>query len=189
MNTLTDGIYAIAMTILVLNIEVQNVPHSAQSLLKELLSLHSLFFHYVIGFVILAMFWSIHHKQYRRIVHVDRTILWLNLVCLMFVALVPFSTSLLADYNYITIVAMFFHCNILAISLFSFFGLRHAVKVKSFISDDIPRDKIAAFYLQSLAFPVVALLGIGISFLSSEWSTLVYLLVPIIMSIHKRSVL
>jgi len=74
-------------------------------------------FHYFLAFFILASFWIAHHAQVDRLRHIDRTFLWINIAMLMFVALVPFSVSLIGDYPGETFAAVIFEANLLAIGL------------------------------------------------------------------------
>ncbi len=96
-ETLADGVFAIAMTLLVLNVAVDSgLGHK-----DFLTALHDLGPHvlaYVISFMVIAVYWIGHHNQYFWIKHTDRTFLWINIFFLMGIAFVPFSTSLIADY-------------------------------------------------------------------------------------------
>src|SRR5512145_47249 len=98
MESLTDGIFAFAMTLLVTSMIL---PRDAVTTLTSGAALASLvpdFFHYIIAFFVLAAFWMGHHEQFSRIHHLDRNFLFLNVIGLFFVTLVPFSTSFIGDY-------------------------------------------------------------------------------------------
>ena len=103
-ETLTDGIFAVVMTLLVLNISVPQISsHSADivgtELLKRLFDLWPKILGYAISFLILAIYWSGHHRQFYYIKHSDRVLVWINIMFLMSIALLPFSTSLLGEYR------------------------------------------------------------------------------------------
>jgi uncharacterized membrane protein len=103
-ETLTDGIFAVAMTLLVLNISVPQISsHSADivgtELLKRLFDLWPKILSYAISFLILAIYWSGHHRQFHYIKHSDRVLVWINIMFLMFISILPFSTSLLGEYR------------------------------------------------------------------------------------------
>jgi uncharacterized membrane protein len=91
----SDAVFAIAMTLLVLDIAV---PASHDHLLDSLLDLVPEAFAYVLSFVIIGVNWAAHHRKFRVIEHYDRTLINLNLVLLLFVAFVPFPTALLSQY-------------------------------------------------------------------------------------------
>jgi uncharacterized membrane protein len=98
---LTDGIFAISMTILVLDIAVPHLSHSeaANLLTKHILGLWPVFFRYITSFIILGFFWIGHDDQFYYIKLVDRTLLWIDIFYQIFIALLPFSTTLLGEYG------------------------------------------------------------------------------------------
>ena len=96
-EALADGIFAVAMTLLVLDIKSpQNLPLEATAnLLDHLVALEHSFAMYVISFIVLAIFWIAHHLLFHFVRHVDRRLLWINMLFLLLVTFVPFSTDLL----------------------------------------------------------------------------------------------
>jgi uncharacterized membrane protein len=98
---LSDGVFAIAITLLVLDIQVPDIPENMVSsqLPGALLSLWPKYFGYFLSFVGISAFWLIHHSIFRPIRAYDRSLLYLNFLFLMVVAFVPFPTSLLGEYG------------------------------------------------------------------------------------------
>jgi uncharacterized membrane protein len=98
---LSDGVFAIVLTLLVLNIGVPNIPENlvVTELSAALLSLRPKYLGYFLSFVVIGTFWLIHHSIFRSIGAYDRVLLLLNFLFLMFVAFVPFPTSLLGEYG------------------------------------------------------------------------------------------
>ncbi len=97
----SDGVFAIAITLLVLDIRVPDIPENmvAGELPAALLALWPKYLGYVLSFVVISTFWTIHHSIFRPIRAYDRGLLYLNFLFLMFVAFVPFPTSLLGEYG------------------------------------------------------------------------------------------
>ncbi len=95
-ETLADGVFAIAMTLPVLDLAVLDVP--PECLTTALVDLLPRFVVYATSFVVLGVYWVAHHAQFRVIDVADRPLLWINILLLMLVAFVPFSTSLLGRY-------------------------------------------------------------------------------------------
>jgi len=94
---LSDGVFAIAMTLLILDIAVPAT--SDTHLPKALLDLWPRYLAYVLSFVVIARFWVAHHLYFRLIGRYDTVLLWLNLLLLMFVAFLPFPTAVLGAHN------------------------------------------------------------------------------------------
>ena len=98
-GALSDGLFAIAMTIIVLEIRVPELEHPTNAQLADaLVSLGPRFLTYFLSFLTLGIFWNAQHAQLNYVARADRNLAWLQLVYLSFVALMPFSTSLLADF-------------------------------------------------------------------------------------------
>src|SRR6516164_3186288 len=98
-EALTDGIFAIAMTLMVFDIKIPPVAQMDQwNLRHELIQLWPRFLAYLISFVMLGVYWVGHHNQYHYIRRTDRPFLWINIFFLMGVSLIPFSTGLLGQF-------------------------------------------------------------------------------------------
>jgi uncharacterized membrane protein len=95
LETFSDGVFAVAITLLVLGLAVHPVPGR---LGHALLHYWPHYATYVVSFLTIGIIWMNHHAQFDRIEHADRTLTVLNLVLLMFVTLIPFPTGLLATY-------------------------------------------------------------------------------------------
>ncbi|MGZ7160427.1 MAG: TMEM175 family protein [Methanobacterium sp.] len=94
LETLADGIFAIAMTLLILSIELPNA--SLSSVLDfrvYILQLIPQILIYFISFILLAIFWLNHHLLFA-IKKANLVLMWINIIWLMFIALVPFTTQL-----------------------------------------------------------------------------------------------
>jgi len=95
LETFSDGVFAVAITLLVLGLAVHP---AAGRLGHALLHYWPHYATYVVSFLTIGIIWMNHHAQFDRIEQADRTLMVLNLVLLMFVTLIPFPTSLLATY-------------------------------------------------------------------------------------------
>jgi uncharacterized membrane protein len=81
LETLTDGVFAIVMTLLVLNLTVTNLLNL--ELTQSIQTLGSLLFEFIFTFLVLSVYWVIHHRMFHYIVHSDVISIWLNLMFLM----------------------------------------------------------------------------------------------------------
>ena len=97
---LTDGVFAIVMTLLVLEISIPEIAHPSQAEIpRRLLELWPKFFSYILSFIVLGFLWYLHHFTFRYIKRSDYTLVWLNILFLMFIALIPFSSSIIGSYG------------------------------------------------------------------------------------------
>ena len=119
-EALSDGIFAFAMTLLVLDIKMPKLPETAVQaglLVPSLLALWPKFFSYIMSFVILGVFWVGHHGYAHFLKRTDRWLLWINLLFLLLIVCVPFSTDLLGDYPRQKVAVMIYGSNIAALGL------------------------------------------------------------------------
>lgn len=95
----SDGVIAIAITLLVLDIRVPHLPTGVTSgLWGELLKLWPSYGGYLVSFLIIGIIWISHHQLYQLIERTNHTFLALNVLFLMVVSFLPFPTGLLAEY-------------------------------------------------------------------------------------------
>ncbi len=96
LEAFSDAVLAVAITLLALNLAVGGPGHG--SLLRQLGQHWPSFVAYLISFFIIGIVWVNHHALVQTIASVDRTLLFLNLVFLLFVVLIPFATATMAQY-------------------------------------------------------------------------------------------
>jgi len=94
----SDGVFAIAITLLVLSLDVPKLGHG-EKLDHALSNLADNFTSYFIGFAVIGLFWVGHHYFFDSLRGFDGRLLWLNLLYLSFIGLMPFTTALLGDYG------------------------------------------------------------------------------------------
>lgn len=97
LESFSDGVIAVAITLLILNVTVPE-PAAGVSLAHELGKLWPQYAAYVVSFLTIGIIWINHHATINRLREVDHTILFLNLLLLMCVVAIPFATALMADY-------------------------------------------------------------------------------------------
>lgn len=185
-QALTDGIYAIAMTILILNVEVPNVTPKSGLLIKSLIALYPQFFDFALSFLLLAIFWTVHHRHFHFIKKADSGLLWINVFTLLFVVLIPFSTSLFGEYRNLSVAAIFFELNILTIGILKFVQWSYISKRGELVSDELDRDEIALGKKINLVTPAVSVIAIFIAFFSPDNSTAMYMTVPLIIAVMRN---
>ncbi|MBA3390368.1 MAG: DUF1211 domain-containing protein [Rubrobacter sp.] len=96
----SDGVFAIAITLLVIEIGVPHMNDAplGATLFGELADQWPSYLAYVISFLQIGVIWANHHNRFRYIVRSDHGLLFLNILFLMCVAFIPFPTALLAEY-------------------------------------------------------------------------------------------
>ena len=177
MEALIDGIFAIAMTLLVLSIGVPHISGqiSNVTIQQSLYTIISPFFSFVLSFILLAMFWVANHRQLHYIKHVDDVYLWINIIWLLFIVTVPFSTDLTGTYGGYAISQIIFNLNLLGIAFFLYLSWYYATK-KGLVSKKINKQKSESIKRTCILFLGVSSIAIILSFLTPTWSGMIYLI-------------
>jgi len=121
----TDGVIAIAITLLVLNIETPDV--SGQELVVQLGNLWPALVSYAISFVVIGNFWVAHHRFFGILRGFDGRLMALNLTYLAFIVLIPFTTDVLDSYGDVPAAPILYAVVLAGASTMSWLMARHAV--------------------------------------------------------------
>ncbi len=177
LETLVDGIFAIAMTLLVLSLSVPQLtpPVTDATLQQALINIVPNLVSMVVSFLLLSIFWKIHHKFFKQIQYIDGRLLWINVIWLLFIVLVPFSDSLTGDYGSLITSHLVFNLNMMGIALLLFLNWHYAVK-HNFILEKVDKVEIKVTWRINVAFVLIVIAAILLSFISPQWASLVYLL-------------
>jgi len=180
-EALTDSIYAFSMTLLIIGFEVVlNRPHKLNNgqLTKELFSLWPDFLHYVLGFIILGAFWIEHHHQFHFIKRTDSKLLFINVIGLMFIALIPFSTLIVGDYGELRIAALMFETNLLIAGLIMYAHWIYVTRERR-LTDGKLEPHIVEFYKRrNLVIPIISIIAIFLSLINPRFGTVFYFTAP-----------
>jgi uncharacterized membrane protein len=161
-QNLTDGIFAVGMTLLVIDIRV--APGFDRSTLGQgLLQLAPNIYSYVVSFFILALFWWTYHRMLDRITRADTGFVWWNIGFLFLVTLVPFSSYLLGQF-YATRLATEIYClNLTALAVMMFCQWRRA-EARGLVNPDLTsgerKEITARLTAMILAYFSTALIGL-----------------------------
>ena len=182
LQSLMDGIFAFAMTLLVLNLilpDPANLP--GESMLHEMMKGEiQAFYNYALSFLLLAIFWTIHSQQLHILGKTNFPHLWLNMIILMFIVLVPFSASVMSDYSSDTLANLAFAVNMFIIGVLYYFNWHYAIGKHKLISKGIDAKRVAVARRRSLLTPFVSLIAIVLAFVSPSNAALAYLLIPVL---------
>jgi uncharacterized membrane protein len=124
---LSDGIFAVAMTLLVLDLHVPvGAIQSEQELWRALVKLAPNLLPYLMSFITLGIFWVGQQTQLNHFARSDRNLTWINLAFLLAVTLMPFSTALLAAFITFRLALVVYWLNILLLGAVLLGSLQYA---------------------------------------------------------------
>jgi uncharacterized membrane protein len=142
---LSDGIFAVAMTLLVLDLHVpaSEVIHSQGELWHTLAGAAPQLISYVMSFLTLGIFWNGQQAQLNSFSRSDRHLSWIHIAFLFAVSIMPFSTRLLAEFITYRSVLIAYWANILLLGLVLFASWRYARRA-GLLREEITHDNQCA---------------------------------------------
>lgn len=184
---LSDGLFAVAMTLLVLDLKVPaaHAIGTDQALLAALWELAPRLVVYLMSFLTLGIFWVGQQTQLSHFAHSDRHLTWIHLVFLFAVSLMPFSTSLMAEFITLRTALLLYWLNILALGAILFASWRYAMRaglVETEIAAVIDRSVERRIYIAQALYAF----GAALCLFNTYWSIGFLILVQMIYVVGPR---
>jgi uncharacterized membrane protein len=173
---LSDGVFAIALTLLILEIAVPATTSDA-ALPKALLALWTRYLAYLVSFVVIARFWGTHRLTFRLIARDDGVLVWLNLLLLLFVAFLPFPTAVLGQHIGSPGAAVLYATSVTLASIASAASWWYASGRGRLLRPDAGRAQVRALRARSLSAPVFFALTLPIAVFAPYAAEIVWILV------------
>ncbi len=98
LEAFSDGVIAIIITIMVLDLKI---PHNPTW--KSYLDAYPIFLSYALSFVFVGLYWSSHHHLFQTVTKVDNKVLWLNMLTLFWLSLIPFATASMGENSFASV--------------------------------------------------------------------------------------
>jgi uncharacterized membrane protein len=180
----SDGVFAIAITLLVLNLDIP--VHLGGATLGDVLSDQSDdFFAYAISFAVIGRFWIVHHRFFSEVTAFDSGLLALNLFYLAWIVLIPFSSRLLGDHGGHTVTVVIYALNIAGTTLVSA-GMSYYAQRSGLMRPGTDQDSGTAFRF-ALGTAAVFLLSIPVAFVNPRIAPFIWLLLFVSFFFRRRT--
>jgi len=177
---LSDGIFAVAMTLLVLDLRVPagDAIRDEARLGQALIALAPQLLMYLMSFMTLGIFWVGQQTQLNFLARGDRDLAWIHIGFIASVVLVPFSTSLLAQHTALRLALLVYWLNILLLGAFLYFSWGYATRA-GLVRTDAPANVGAAVCRRILLAQALYALGAALCVLSTYLSIGLIILVQL----------
>jgi uncharacterized membrane protein len=176
LEAFSDGVFAIAITLLIIEVRVPD--SHAGDLARDLANQWPSYAAFVVSFAIIGIIWVNHHDIFERIVIVDRSLLFLNLLLLLTVAFLPFPTALLGDYiregDNAHIAAAVYGANMTLIGLAFIAMWTYLIRVPTLLTPEVGVEGARRARRAAMIGPVVYALTIPLAFVSPVACLLAY---------------
>ena len=186
---LSDGVVAIAITLLVLQLNVPEPtkltdPASASELATQLGKGADSLISYVISFYVIAQFWLVHHRVFRRITGQREGLAWWNFAFLFTITFMPFTSNLVGKFSANPLAVDIFAFNLLAAMLATHLTLTYGHR-KNLLTAGSPRE-IQVAQLRAAASAFVIVLSIGIAWVNADAAKYCWLLLAVAPRVAER---
>ena len=174
----SDAVFAIAITLLVIEIEVPKIGEGGSSLYWQALwELAPSFFGFVLSFLVIGRFWMGHHNAFGLIDHYDSKLAWPNLLLLMAIAFMPFSTAFMAQNLGYFVPTLVYNLTLLVTALFNRWVIRLGTSAPLVRSSADPAA-ILLFRARSDAVTLASLCAVLATFYWPGLSQILLLTIP-----------
>jgi uncharacterized membrane protein len=183
----SDAVFAIAITVLVLEIHLPENGESMDNaqLFKALLGLFPQYLAYVISFLVIGSLWMNHHRKFRLIQGYDRQVLLLNLIFLMAIAFIPFPTMVLSRSGNRT-ATIFYALTIIAAGGISLLITLYTKAHPSLLAPQANPVAMRRQVWRGLVMPGVFLFSIGLAYINEDVAKFSWILIiPVIAFLHR----
>jgi uncharacterized membrane protein len=166
--TFTDGVFAIAITLLVVGIEVPNIPDtdSVGELASQLDDISGSFVSFVISFLVIGRYWMAHHQFCSKLARMDQGLISLNMLYLLFIAFLPFPTALLGNFFENPLAIIIYAVAVAAVSGMEVVMFRYARR-NDLLAEKMPDDVYRWGALMSSSPVIFFLLSIPLAFVNT----------------------
>jgi len=180
-EALSDGVFAIVVTLLVLELRVPELTDagSAQEMAEVLLAMTPKFLSLVISFLTVCVIWLNHHRLFTLLASVDVGFFWLNANLLLWVSVIPFPTALIGDYP-TNALALSFYGVVMALMALAFVFMRMRMLKTECFHADVDAAEFRTGTVRATVFgPVAYAIGAVLSWLWAPLAFAVYLGIPV----------
>ncbi len=186
---LTDGVVAIAITLLVLDIAIPEIPDALvdNELADALWQLRPQVFGFVLSFAVIAYYWLSHRLVFSHLRRIDGPLVIINLIFLLVIAFIPFVAGLLADYvpNGLAVAC---YSGVMAMAGLTLLAMVAYPKAKGHFHPNVPLAHVSMITRKIAVAPIVYLIAVPVAFLNGWVALATTALIPLLRTaIGKRS--
>jgi uncharacterized membrane protein len=189
--SLSDGVVAIALTLLVLDLRVPVIgllghPDSASALAAQLGHDTDQLISYVVSFYVIAQFWVTHHRVFRVVTGHNEGLAWWNFAFLFTITLVPFTSGLLGQYAENPLAVDIFAANILLASMTSLATSRF-IKRKGLLSAAYDKEQARAGRIRAFSVAAIMAVSMAVAWWNPDVAKYLWVLISFLPDIVIRS--
>jgi len=185
----SDAVFAIAITLLVIEIKIPEVHSTTEHPLKEEVIIQKLaelipkFIGFIVSFILIGQYWIVHHRMFSFVINFTDRLIWLNILFLFAIALMPFSTGFYSEYVLRGVVTpvIFYTANIALLGLANFLMWRYLSNQKNNLTENLTPALAKYFSLRALTVPTIFVIFSFVYLYNPTIAFFIPMLIPFIM--------
>jgi uncharacterized membrane protein len=187
LEALSDGVFAVVMTILVLQLGGAAISDAktATELEAALFAQWPTFVSYAISFLVVGLYWVSHHTYFTFIQDVDETQLWLNLLFLFFLSLIPFAADLIGEHPYFRAGPVLYGLDLTACTGALYLNWQYAWNRGHVLVKDADRAVMERFRSRTRRAAVAYLLATGVAWFSPIAGFYLYIAIAVVFAFRQ----
>lgn len=186
---LADIIFATAMTVMVLNVDIPEFGHitDVKELTTFLLKQLNKMWVFFIAFMVIAVYWIKHLEHFSVIRIVNQTFIWFQLLFLVCIMLIPFWNTYIEQFPENIAIKVLLSINMVLVGGFSFLSLNYAANPKHrMLLSNVTNESISEAKRQILTEPIIAILAAGLVFIDPVLWDVAFILVPVLFMARRK---
>lgn len=179
---LSDGVFAIVATLLVLEIRLPDIPahHTQRELMDSLLDVAPSFGAFAFSFLTILVYWVNHESIGRVVTHYPYRLVWLNLLLLFWISMIPFTTRFFSEYPTEPVSVMTYGIVLLLTALTANAAYWYIAFRGNLMPPVIGREARVRYLRRSLLGPVLYLAAVVVALLNVYVSIAIYVAIPLV---------
>jgi uncharacterized membrane protein len=175
LENFSDGVFAIAVTLLILNVRFPNTKYVSNQHLNDLLiGIVPHLVTFAFSFLVIGVFWIAHHRIFSFVRILDSTLLWLNILYLLFIAIIPLTAAILSENPFLPTAILLYTVTLLIIALMHFILLEYILRNKVLKHEALTRDIYKSAQRTAIVGPICYIAAAGASFINVYISFVLY---------------
>jgi uncharacterized membrane protein len=184
----SDAVFAIAITLLALEIKIPEIDRdlvTERALVEALAHLIPRFIGFLVSFFIIGLYWTVHHRLFGFVTRYTQKLLWLNLIFLLAVTLMPFSTAFYSEYVLLFLKSpiIVYVSNICFLGIMNFILWKYISNPRRNLTEGLRKEVAAYFSFRAMAIPVIFIFMAFVYFILPRYAILIPPFIPLIMRI------
>ena len=182
----SDAVFAIAITLLVIELKVPEIEREHLNetvLLQNLANMIPKFFGFIVSFMLIGQYWTVHHRLFGFVVNYTQKLMWLNMWFLFAIALMPFSTAFYSEYvmKHVVTPVIFYTGNIVLLGIVNLLMWRYISNPAHRLSEGLTPIAARYFSLRAVTVPVIFTIFAFVYLVAPKVAVYIPILIPVFM--------